>query len=72
MESETLEQQTNGQHNGFERFVDGASQNQVIENNNDDKISQVLDNDESTVQNRMLDAILTAMVKKLSQGLRCP
>ena len=30
MENETLEQQTNGQHNDFERFVDSASQNQLI------------------------------------------
>ena len=32
MENETLEQQANGQHNDFEKFVDSASGKQVIEN----------------------------------------
>ena len=63
MENETLEQQTKGQHNDFERFVDSASQNQLIENNYDYKIRRALDNAVSTVKNCMHDAILTAMYK---------
>ena len=31
VKNETLEQQTNGQHNDFEGFADSASQNQVME-----------------------------------------
>ena len=61
MENETLEQQTNGQHSGFERFIDSASQNQVIEVNFDNKIRRVRDNAISTVENRMQDAFSTAM-----------
>ena len=61
MENETSEQQTNGQHNGFERFIDSASQNQVIETNIDDKITIALDNAISIVEKYMHDAILAAM-----------
>ena len=38
MENETLEQQTNGHYDSFERIVDSASQNQVIGNSIDDKL----------------------------------
>ena len=48
MENEILEQQTNGQHYGFERFVDIASQNHVVENN-EDKIRRAVDNAVFTV-----------------------
>ena len=65
MENETLEQQTNGQDNDFERFVDSTSQNQVIESNIDNKIKRVVENTVTTVENRMLDAILAAMDKIL-------
>ena len=36
MENETLQQQTNGHFNDFERTVDSASHNEVIGNNIDD------------------------------------
>ena len=61
MENETLEQLTNGQHKYFERFVDSASQKQVIENDIDDKIRTAVDNAALTVVNRMQDANLIAM-----------
>ena len=63
MENEALEQQTNGQHNDLERFVDSASQNQVKENNIDDKIRRAVDEAVLTVKNCIHDAILTAMDK---------
>ena len=53
----------NIQHNDFERFVDSASQNQVIENNIDDKIKRAVHSTVLTVQMCMHDAILTAMGK---------
>ena len=74
LENETLEQQTNGKHNDFERFVASASQNEVIENNIDVEARRTLDNVVSTVKNRMHDTILTAMDKmaipRVEMGVR--
>ena len=72
MENETLEEQTNGQHNYLERFVDSESQNQVIEKSVDDKIRRLVDNVDSTVEICGQDAILTALDKVLLQGLKWP
>ena len=64
MEKETLEQQTNDPHNNFERFDNSPSQNQVIENNIDyKKIGRAVDKAVLTVENRLQDAILTAIDK---------
>ena len=63
MENETLEQQTNGQHNNVERFVDSAIQNQVIENYFNHRIRRAVNNALLTVENRMHNTILTAMDK---------
>ena len=63
MQNETLEQQTNGQHDDFEAFVGNASQNQVMEKIIDDKIKRAVENAVLTVENCMHDAILTAMCK---------
>ena len=68
-ENETFEQQTNGKHNGLERFVDSASQSQVIENDIDDKFRRAVDNAVLTVENRMHDAILTPMDKVVILGV---
>ena len=62
MENEISQHQVKGQHIDFEKFIDSASQNQVIESNIDDIIRRALDNAVSTVKNCMHDAILTAMV----------
>ena len=60
--NETLEEQQNiGQQNDFERFVDSACQNQVIENIIDDKIKRAVNNAVFTVKKCMHEAILTAM-----------
>ena len=62
--NESLEPQTNGRYSSFERIIEGensACRNQVLENNNDDKIKRAVDNAVMTVENRMHDAILTAM-----------
>ena len=61
MESETLEQQTNGPHNDFENFDNSLSQSQVIKGHIDDRIRNAVDNAVVAVGNRMHDAILTAM-----------
>ena len=63
MENETLEQQINLQHNVFERFVDSASQYQVMENNIDGEVRKAVDKAVLTVENRKHDAIVTAMDK---------
>ena len=60
-ESETLEQQTNGQSIVFERVDDSARQNQVIENNIKDQITRAVSSAVMTVENCMHDAILTAI-----------
>ena len=65
IENETLEQQTKGQHIGFEKFHDSASQNQVVEIIFDNKDRRVLNNAISTVENRMEDAFSTAMDKMI-------
>ena len=62
-ENETLQQQTKGQHNDFERFVDSASQNQLIETYIDDKVRRATDNAVLVVQNRMHDATLSRLTK---------
>ena len=59
--NETLEPQANGRLKNFEKIVDTASQNQVIRNNNDDKIRDAVDSAVIAVENRIYDAILTAM-----------
>ena len=63
MLNETLEQQTNGQHNDFERFFESACQNQFRQNNVDDKIRKVPNNAVWTVESREHDVILTAIDK---------
>ena len=63
MEDETSDQQNNGQHNVFERFVDSASQNQVTENKIDDKNRRFVDHAVLTVENCMHKTILTVMEK---------
>ena len=60
-ESENLEQQTNGQPNDFEIVDNSARQNQVIESNIDDQITRAVSSAVMTVENRMHDAILTAI-----------
>ena len=61
MTNETLEQQTNGPHEDFEKFDNNLSQNQVTESNIDDRIRSTVDNAVSVFENRMQDAFLTAM-----------
>ena len=60
-ESVNLDQQTNGQPNGFERANKNDHQNQVLENNTDNQITRVVGSAVMTVKNRMHDAILTAI-----------
>ena len=71
-EKETLEQQTYGQHNDFEKFVDSASQNQLIEKITDDKIRTAADNAVLTVENRMHDALLTAIYEVIFPRVERP
>ena len=59
--NDTLEPQTNGHYNDFERIIDNARQKQVIGNSIDDKIRKTVDNAVLTVENLMHDAILTTM-----------
>ena len=61
MGNETLEQQATGQHKGFERFFESASQNQFIKNNIGDKIKRAVDNAVSAVENLM--QFLTVTIK---------
>ena len=63
MEYETSEQQSNCQHIDFEKFVKSASQNQVIEIIIEDKIREAVNEAVLAIENRMHDAILTAMHK---------
>ena len=61
---ETSELQTNCLSNDFERITVGdnaACQVQVIRNNFDDKIIKAVDIAFMTVENRVIDVILTAM-----------
>ena len=60
-ENENLKQQASGCHRNIERIVDNASQNQVIGNNTDDRIRDAVDSAVIAVENRMHDAILTAV-----------
>ena len=60
-ESETLEQQTNGQSNDFERVDHSARQNQVIENKCGNQITRAVSSAVMTVESRMHDAILTVI-----------
>ena len=63
--NESLEPQTNGLSKSFGRITVGenvACQDQVIEQNIDDKIGKAVDNAVMTVENRVQDAILTAML----------
>ena len=61
MAKEALESQATGHHEDFERFVDNASQKQVIGSNTDGKIRNVVDSAVIVVENLMHDPILTAM-----------
>ena len=63
MENRNLEQQTSGHYNDSQRFVDSVNQNQVIGKNIDDKTRKTVVDAVVTVQNQMLDAILTAKDK---------
>ena len=63
MGNDTLKHQTNGPFKDSEINFGNASQNQVIRNNNDDKMRKMVDNAVMTVENPMQDAILTAMDK---------
>ena len=61
MENETLEQQTIGPHNDFEKFDNILSQNETMESNTDDGIRISVDNAVIAVETRMHDAISTAL-----------
>ena len=61
MEKKTLEPQTNGRFSGFERIVESANQNQVAGDSIDNKFRKAVDEAILTVENFMLDAILTTM-----------
>ena len=61
MENGTFKQQTNGPQNDSQKFYNTLSQNQVIESNTDDRISNAVDNALIAVGSRMHGAILTAM-----------
>ena len=60
-ENENLEQRTDGQCNDSERVDKTACQNQVIKNEIDDQITRTVSSAVMTVENRMHDAILTAI-----------
>ena len=59
--NQSIEEQASGSHRVFQRIVDTASQNQVIENKTDDKIRDAVDSAVIAVDNLMHDAILTAL-----------
>ena len=61
LESENWEQQSNSQSIRFEKFDNSVRQNQVIEKKVDDQITGALSGAVMTVENRMQDAILTAI-----------
>ena len=65
--NETLEPQANGQNEKFGRVVKGASQNQVIAINTDDRIRDSVDCADIAVKNCMLDATLIAMNDEVFQ-----
>ena len=62
-ENENLEQQSNGPNDDLEGNVGRSSQNQVKANNIGNKIRRAVGNVVFAVENRMHDAILTAMSK---------
>ena len=68
MEYATLGLQTNRQHNDFD-IGDSASPKLVIQNIIGDKNGRAVDNSVLTVENRMHDAILTAMDKIVFPGV---
>ena len=62
--NETLQPQANGRYDNAEKTFYGENityQNEVIENNIDDKLRKLVDVAVLTVENRMHDAILTAL-----------
>ena len=61
IENEDLKSDANGHHEDFEKIVDSASQNQVIGSNNDNRKRNAVDNVVIAVENRLHEAILTAM-----------
>ena len=60
-ENQSIEEQASGRHRDFQRIVDTASQNKVIENKTDDRIRDAVDSAVIAVDNLMHDAILTAL-----------
>ena len=60
-ENKKLEQQASGRHRNFEMIVENASENQFIGNKTDDRIRDAVDSAVMAVENRMHDAILTAV-----------
>ena len=61
LRNETLEPQANGHLEDLERFVDSASQNQVIGSNNYDRMRDAVDSAVIVFEYPLHDAILTAM-----------
>ena len=61
MRNGDLELQAKGYHESLGGIVKGASQNQVIGSNTDDRIKNAVDSAVIVVKNCMYDAILTAM-----------
>ena len=60
-DSEILEQQTDGQCNDSERVNNSLCQNQVMENKIGNQITREVSSAVMTVENRLHDAILTAI-----------
>ena len=61
LENEASESQASDHHENFDRIVYNASQNQVLESNTDNKIRNAIDSAVIAVENRIHDAISTAM-----------
>ena len=59
--NENLERQNSGRHRYFEKIVHIESQNQVIGKNTDDRGRDAVDSAVNAVENRMHDAISTAL-----------
>ena len=71
--NEILEPQINGFSTNFGSITAGGNspcQDQIIENYSDDKIRKAVDNAVTTVENRVHDAILTAMDNVLYRELK--
>ena len=60
-ESGNLQEQSNGQSNGLERVDKIVRQGQFIEKEIDNQITRVVDSAVMAVENRMHDAVLTAI-----------